>query len=159
MTGANSKENDLRRTFGIPSGPGDFLTLIELSAPCTFRTVENRSSGMTSTLIRDTSAEVSGETNEKVVNFFTQGTQSPHVILRGDTRDIFHLFPPSAIISALQRFNFPFMELTFTCVEHKPLLVGYRPFYSTSLHREVFSRYSGFPSPQKPIFDLICIHC
>ena len=61
MTGANSKENDLRRTFGIPSGPGDFLALIELSAPCTSRTVENRSSGMTSTLIRDTSAEVSGE--------------------------------------------------------------------------------------------------
>ena len=57
----------MRRTFGIPSGTGDFLTLIELSAPCTARTVENRSSGMMSTLIRDTSAEVSGETNEKVV--------------------------------------------------------------------------------------------
>jgi len=54
MTGTNTKENDLRITFRIPSGPGDFLTLIEFSAPCTSRTVENSSSGMTS-------AEVSGE--------------------------------------------------------------------------------------------------
>ena len=104
---------------------------------------------MTSTLIRDTSAEVSGErggreTNEKVVNFFTQGTQGvssirvqkliiPHVILRGDARDIFHLFPPSANISALQRFNFPFIELTFTGLYRRlhlvtPHVEGWRIF-------------------------------
>ena len=27
------------------------------------------------------------------------------------------------------------------------------------LHREVFPGYSGFPSPQKPTFDLICLNC
>ena len=29
----------------------------------------------------------------------------------------------------------------------------------SALHREVFSGYSGFPSPQKPAFDLICVNC
>ena len=28
----------------------------------------------------------------------------------------------------------------------------------SSLHREVFSGYSGFPSLQKPAFDLICVN-
>ena len=89
----------------MPSGPGNFLTFIKLSAPCTSRTVENSSSGMTSTLIRDTSAEVSDERGDvtltkKSLFFFTQGTQGvsgvrvqkliiPHVILRGHARDIF----------------------------------------------------------------------
>ena len=131
MTGANSKGDDLRRTFGLPSGPGNFLTLIKLSAPCTSRTVENSSSGLTSTLIRDTSAEVSGErghvrpTKTSLFFFSTQGTQGvsvvrgqililPHVILRGHAGDIFQHFPPPANISALERFNFPFIELTFT---------------------------------------------
>ena len=27
------------------------------------------------------------------------------------------------------------------------------------LHREVFSGYSGFPFPQKPAFDFICVNC
>ena len=38
----------------------------------------------------------------------------PYVILRGHGRDIFQHFPAPATISALQRFNSPFMELTFT---------------------------------------------
>ena len=38
------------------------------------------------------------------------------------------------------------------------LYVRWVCWFST-LHREVFSRYSGFPSPQKPTFDLICFHC
>ena len=29
----------------------------------------------------------------------------------------------------------------------------------STLHREVFSGYSDFPSPQKPTFDLIYFHC
>ena len=29
----------------------------------------------------------------------------------------------------------------------------------SSLHGEVFSGYSGFPSPQKPLFDLISVDC
>ena len=29
----------------------------------------------------------------------------------------------------------------------------------SSLHREVFSGYSGFPSPQKPPFDFISVNC
>ena len=32
-------------------------------------------------------------------------------------------------------------------------------FVGSLLHREVFSGYSGFPSPQKPTFDLIYFHC
>ena len=36
--------------------------------------------------------------------------------------------------------------------------VGWVCWFST-LHREVFSGYSGFPSPQKPTFDLIYFHC
>ena len=80
MTGANSKENDLRKTSGITTGPGDFLTLIKLSARCTSRTVENSFSGMTSTLIRGTSAKVSGgrrdvRPTKKSLIFLTQGTQ------------------------------------------------------------------------------------
>ena len=35
------------------------------------------------------------------------------------------------------------------------LYVGWVCWFST-LHREVFSGYSGFPSPQKPTFDLLC---
>ena len=35
--------------------------------------------------------------------------------------------------------------------------VGWVCWFST-LHREVFSGYSGFPSPQKPTFDLICVN-
>ena len=34
--------------------------------------------------------------------------------------------------------------------------VGWVCWFS-SLHREVFSGYSGFPSPQKPKFDLIVL--
>ena len=36
-------------------------------------------------------------------------------------------------------------------------LCGFSLWFS-SLHREVFSGYSGFPSPQKPAFDLICVN-
>ena len=36
--------------------------------------------------------------------------------------------------------------------------VGWVCWLST-LHQEVFSSYSGLPSPQKPAFDLICINC
>ena len=36
--------------------------------------------------------------------------------------------------------------------------VGWVCWFST-LHREVFSGYSGFPSPQKPAFDLIFVDC
>ena len=36
--------------------------------------------------------------------------------------------------------------------------VGWVCWLSTLL-REVFSGYSGFPSPQKPTFDLICVNC
>ena len=36
--------------------------------------------------------------------------------------------------------------------------VGWVCWLST-LHRAVFSGYSGFPSPQKPTFDLICVNC
>ena len=36
--------------------------------------------------------------------------------------------------------------------------VGWVCWFSTQ-HREVFSGYSGFPSPQKPAFDLINFHC
>ena len=36
--------------------------------------------------------------------------------------------------------------------------VGWVCWFST-LHREVFSGHSGFPSPQKPTFDLIYFHC
>ena len=36
--------------------------------------------------------------------------------------------------------------------------VGWVCRFSTP-HREVFSGYSGFPSPQKPTFDLIYFHC
>ena len=36
--------------------------------------------------------------------------------------------------------------------------VGWVCWFSTH-HREVFSGYSGFPSPQKPTFDLIYFHC
>ena len=35
--------------------------------------------------------------------------------------------------------------------------VGWVCWFST-LHQEVFSGYSGFPSPQKPKFDLICVN-
>ena len=35
--------------------------------------------------------------------------------------------------------------------------VGWVCWFST-LHRDVFSGYSGFPSPQKPKFDLICVN-
>ena len=115
----------------MQSGSGDFLTLIKLSAPCTSRTVGNSSSGMTSTLIRYTSAEVSGkrgdvrQTKEPLMFFLTQCTQGvsgvrvqklimPHVILCGHAKEIFHFFPPPANITALQRYNFPFIELTFT---------------------------------------------
>ena len=104
---------------------------------------------MTSTLIRDTSAEVSGERGDvrptkKSLIFFTQGTQGvsgirvqkliiPHVIFGGDARDIFHLFAPSANISALQRFIFPFIELTFTGLYRRlylltPHVEGWRIF-------------------------------
>ena len=123
---------------------------------------------MTSTLIRDTSAEVSGErggreTNEKVVNFFTQGTQGvsgirvqkliiPHVILRGDARDIFHLIPASANISALQRFNFPFIELTFTGL--------YRRLHLVTPHVEGWRIFAelceGFLSLCNKCFDFRC---
>ena len=36
--------------------------------------------------------------------------------------------------------------------------VGWVCWFST-LHREVFYGYSGFPSHQKPTFDLICVNC
>ena len=36
--------------------------------------------------------------------------------------------------------------------------VGWVCWFSTLL-REVFSGCSGFPSPQKPTFDLICVNC
>ena len=29
----------------------------------------------------------------------------------------------------------------------------------SALFREVFSGYSGFPSPKNPAFDLICVNC
>ena len=36
--------------------------------------------------------------------------------------------------------------------------VGWVCWFST-LHREVFTGYSGFPSPEKPTFDLLCVNC
>ena len=33
-----------------------------------------------------------------------------------------------------------------------------RHMWFSTLHREDFSGYSGFPSPQKPTFDLICVN-
>ena len=84
---------------------------------------------MTSTLIRDTLAEVIGERGDVrptkkslICSHKVQGVSGnrvqkliiPQVIVRGDGRDIFQHFPPPANNSALHRFNFFFIELTFT---------------------------------------------
>ena len=46
-----------------------------------------------------------------------------------------------------------------TFARSTPSLAGLLVCWFSALHREVFSGYSGSPSPQKPPFDLICVNC